>query len=213
MRHVVTQVGGIYENRKASDQAGMVYEVVPRTSQEAAVAFLHKNVFETPTWLLEDSILRRIEPAGAVDRIRGRQVSILNNLLDPSRMQRLIEGEVVDGEDAYTLLEFMEEVKAGIWKELDETRPEIDTYRRNLQRGYLERMHYLMTEEFSSNFAFFFGTTVDVSQSDIRPIVRGLLDDLQRQASAAGRRARDKMTKFHLEDVVMRIDDLLDSDD
>ncbi|MFK7845706.1 MAG: zinc-dependent metalloprotease [Rhodothermales bacterium] len=213
MRHVVTQVGGIYENRKASDQAGMVYDVVPRANQEAALAFLQENVFDTPIWLLDDSILRRIEPAGAVDRIRGRQVSILNNLLDPTRMQRLIEAEVVDGENAYTLLEFMEDVKAGLWKELDQTRPEIDTYRRNLQRGYLERMHYLMTEEFSSNFAFFFGTTVDISQSDIRPIVRGLLDDLQRQASAAGRRSRDKMTKFHLEDVVMRIDDLLDGDD
>ncbi len=209
MRHVVTLVGGIYENRKASDQAGMIYNTVPRDHQEKAMAFLNDHVFETPTWLLDDSILRRVEPAGAVDRIRSRQVSILNNLLAPTRLQRLIEAETIDGEDTYGLLDFMEDLKDAIWRELGETRPKIDTYRRNLQRGYLERMEYLMNEEFSSNFAFFYGTTVDVSQSDIRPAVRGLLDDLQRKASAAGRRAQDKMTRYHLEDVVMRIDDLL----
>ena len=213
MRHVVTLVGGVYENRKSSDQAGMVYEVVGRDHQRQAIQFLEDQVFTTPEWLLDDSILRRIEPAGAVDRIRGRQVSILNNLLDPTRMQRLIEGEVIDSENSLSMLEFMEEVKDAIWSELDQTRPVIDTYRRNLQRGYLERMDYLMSQEFSSNFAFFFGTTVDISQSDIRPVVRGMLDDLEREASAAARRSRDRMTRYHLEDVVTRIDDLLNPDD
>lgn len=213
MRHTITLIGGVYENRKTSDQSGMVYTTVSRANQEAALAFLQEQVFTTPTWLLDDSILRRIEPAGAVDRIRGRQVSILNNLLDPTRLQRLIEGEVIDGENAYTAIEFMEDLQDGLWSEIDVTRPAIDTYRRNLQRGYLERMAYLMNEEFSSNFAFFFGTSVDVSQSDIRPIVRGQMEALQRKASAASRRTRDKMTRYHLEDVVVRIDELLNPDD
>ena len=208
MRHVVTLVGGVYENRKASDQAGMVYEVVPAADQQAAMAFLETQVFDTPAWLLDDAILRRIEPAGAVDRLRGRQVSILNTLLDPTRMQRLIEAESIDSE-GYTLIEFMEDLKDSIWRELDQTRPVVDTYRRNLQRGYLERMDYLMTEEFNSSFTSYYGTTVDVSQSDIRPVVRGVLDALQREASAAGRRATDRMTKYHLEDVYNRINNIL----
>ncbi len=208
MRHVVTQVGGVYENRKASNQSGMIYEAVPEAKQKDAVEFLSANVFETPVWLLEDSILRRIEPAGAVDRLRGLQVSILNNLLDPTRMQRLIEAEAVD-QEGYTLIEFMDDVKESIWKEVDRSVPLVDTYRRNLQRGYLERLAYLMTEEFNSTFTSYYGTTVDVSQSDIRPVVRGTLEELQREVSAAGRRARDKMTKYHLEDVYNRIDEIL----
>ena len=210
MRHVVTLVGGIYETRKTTDQAGMVYEVVPRDRQEAAMAFLDEHVFQTPGWLLEESILRRIEPAGAVDRLRGRQVSILNNLLDPTRMQRLIEAEAIDSENAYSILEFMENVKDAVWEELGVRRPVIDTYRRNLQRGYLERLEYLMNEEFSSNFTFFFGTTVDVSQSDIRPVVRGTLQQLKEDAGVAISRTRDAMTRYHLQDVVARIDEMLD---
>lgn len=208
MRHVVTQVGGVYENRKASDQEGMVYEAVSEAKQKDAIQFLNEHVFETPTWLLDESILRRIEPAGAVDRLRARQVSILNNLLDPVRMQRLIEAEAVD-QEGYTLIEFMDDVKASIWQEVDQSRPVIDTYRRNLQRGYLERMAYLMTEEFTSSFASYYGTTVDVSQSDIRPVIRGVLEALQREVSAASRRTRHKMTEYHLEDVYNRIDEIL----
>ena len=84
MNHVVTVVGGIYATPKATDQEGAVYETVPRARQEAALQFLIDHVFETPTWLLDRDLLRRIEPAGAVDRLRGRQVAILNNLLSPS---------------------------------------------------------------------------------------------------------------------------------
>ena len=212
MNHVVTLVGGIYETRKTTDQDGMVYEVVSPERQQQAMVFLDEHVFQTPEWLLDESILRRIEPAGAVDRIRGRQVGILNNLLHPSRLQRLIEAEAIDGADTYSALVFMQDLKASIWEELADRRPAIDTYRRNLQRGYLERLEYLMTEEFSSNFAFFFGTTVDVSQSDIRPLVRGILADLQTEIGTATSRTRDAMTRFHLQDATARIEAMLSGD-
>ncbi|MEN8196544.1 MAG: zinc-dependent metalloprotease, partial [Pseudomonadota bacterium] len=96
--------------------------------------FLDEHVFQTPEWLLDESILRRIEPAGAVDRIRGRQVGILNNLLHPTRLQRLIEAEAIDSENAYSILSFMQDLKEAVWRELGDSRPVIDTYRRNLQR-------------------------------------------------------------------------------
>jgi hypothetical protein len=210
MRHVVTLIGGIYENRKTSDQEGMIYETVPRDRQQAAVAFLDTHVFQTPAWLLDNTILRRIEPAGAVDRIRGLQVSILNTLLDPARMQRLIEAETVDG-NAFTLLEFMDAVHESIWRELEAGRPRIDTYRRNLQRGYLEQMETLLVEDRSSGFASYYGTTVNVNQSDIRPLVRAKLKTLREEAIARSSRAQDTMTRYHLEDVVARIDGMLDA--
>ncbi|HMB91314.1 MAG TPA: zinc-dependent metalloprotease, partial [Rhodothermales bacterium] len=210
MNHVVTVVGGVYVTPKTTDQEGVVYEVVPREEQETAMQFLTENVFETPTWLLEDSLLRRIEHAGAVDRIRSRQVGILNNLLLPARLQRLIEAEVVDEADAYPLMAFMNDLKEGVWSELDDARPAIDTYRRNLQRGYLERMEYLMTEEPDSRLAFFYGS-VDVSQSDIRPLVRGQLKDLRDDSRRTARRTQDAATRYHLEDVADRIDAMLDT--
>ncbi len=213
MRHVVTNIGGVYANQKSSDQEGMIYEVVSREKQMESLDFLVEQVFTTPTWLMDDSILRRIEPAGAVDRIRGRQVSILNGLLDPTRLQRMIEADLLDSSEGYPLIQFMNELKYGIWSEISLARPVIDTYRRNLQRGYLERMEFLMTEEFSSNFSFFYGTRVDVSQSDIRPVVRGLLTTISREAGIASRRTPDLMTRYHLNDVVERIKDILDGKD
>ncbi|MEM6648412.1 MAG: zinc-dependent metalloprotease, partial [Bacteroidota bacterium] len=212
MGHVVTLVGGVNGDAKTSDQDGVVYTPVSREKQEEAVQFIADNVFDTPTWLHDTEILRRIENAGAVDRIRSRQVRVLNSLLDPGRMQRLIEVEVLDPDTAYPLLDFMGDVRASVWGELDGRRPVIDTYRRNLQRGYLERMAYLLNEE-PPSFSFFFGTRVDVSQSDIRAFVRGSLRDLQASVDRAARRTQDTATRYHLQDASVRIDALLDESD
>jgi hypothetical protein len=210
--HVLTVVGGTYRDIKTSDQLGVVFEIVPRARQREAVQFLIAQVFETPTWLNEPEILKRIEHTGAVDRVRNLQVRRLGQLFDPSRMQRLIEAEVFQPDVAYGLLEFMADVKQGVWRELAAAEP-IDTYRRNLQRGYLERLEFLMTEEVQSPAGpFSAGPPVDVSQSDIRPFVRGQLEELREESDRAARRSGDRATRYHLEDVVARIDRILDSE-
>jgi len=211
--HVLTMIGGVFQDLKSSDQDGVVYSVVPRDKQKEAMQFLIDQVFETPTWLNEPAILTRIEHAGAVDRIRSLQVRRLGQLLDPVRMQRLIEAEVFYPDRAYGLLEFMDDVKQGVWRELSTAGP-IDTYRRNLQRGYLERMEFLMTEEIETPSSSFMGSTpVDVSQSDIRPLIRGQLKELRAEASRAAERTNDPMTRYHLEDVVVRIDRILEGEE
>ncbi len=211
MRHVVTLIGGVYVTPKTTDQEGPVYEIVPREKQVTALDFLAENVFDTPTWLLDESILRRIEPAGAVDRIRGRQVAILNNVLDPTRLQRMAEAQAIDG-GGYSALDFLDGLRNYIFSELNGNRPVIDNYRRALQRGYVERMEYLMTQEVNRP-ASFFGTTVNVSQSDIRPLVRGQLTELSAQMNLMQRSVRDRATRYHLADLVARIASILDEDD
>jgi Met-zincin/Domain of unknown function (DUF5117)/Domain of unknown function (DUF5118) len=210
MNHVVTVLGGVTVTPKTTDQEGIVYEVVPRDRQVTALGFLAENVFDTPTWLLDPSILRRIEPAGAMDRIRGRQVSILNNVLHPARLQRMIEAETID-QDGYSALDFLDGLRGYVFSELNGNRPEIDIYRRTLQRAYVGRMEYLMTEE-TSLPAYFFGTTVNVSQSDIRPLVRGQLNELKAQMSMVRVNVRDRATRYHLDDLVARIEAVLDED-
>ncbi|MEE8117547.1 MAG: zinc-dependent metalloprotease [Gemmatimonadales bacterium] len=215
MGHVATVVGGVTQTRKNVDQEGPIYEVVPESRQRDAMQFFREHAFATPTWMLDTDILTRIEHAGVVERIRQRQVSVVNNLLSFARLQRLIEAEALGGSEAYGLGEMLDELRSGIWSELPRGRA-IDTFRRNLQRGYLERMRYLMTEEqpsVPSQFAAFITrTNVNVSQSDIRPFVRGQLNTLKREIGAALRRVRDRATRLHLEDAVVRIDDILDPD-
>ena len=175
------------------------------------MAFFAEHAFATPTWMLDEDILTRIEHAGAVERIRQRQVSVVNNVLNPSRMQRLIESEARLGSNAYSLGEMMTDLRGAVWTELT-AGGNIDAYRRNLQRGYLERMEYLMTQEPPTPPAFFAGqrTAVDVSQSDIRAFVRGELNAVKGQAQQALGSRLDTATRYHLDDVVVRIDAILD---
>ncbi|MEM7512753.1 MAG: zinc-dependent metalloprotease, partial [Bacteroidota bacterium] len=137
MGHVRSNVGGVYETFKTYDQDGVVYEFVDKAKQKEAVDFLHLNLFQTPTWLLDQNILQRIQSAGAVDRIRRAQVSSLNNLLDPSRLARLIEAEAMLGASTYRMTDLFNDLRNGIWSELKRG-TSVDTYRRNLQRAYIE---------------------------------------------------------------------------
>lgn len=201
--HVAANVGGVYETRKATDQAGPVYEVVPEARQREAMAFLRAEVFETPTWLLDEALLRRIEAAGAVERMQQLQARWLKALLTPERMQRLVEADVFLEGDTYTLLELLDDVRAAVWTELA-AGPPVDAYRRNLQRGYLEHMASLVGGPEARE------QDADARGSDVQPFVRGQLTTLRGEVERALARTRDRATRYHLEDVLARIDHALD---
>jgi len=212
--HVATVVGGVTQVSKTMDQPGPVYTIVPEAQQRAAMRFFRDEVFTTPTWMLDRDILTRIEHAGAVNRISGRQAAALNNLLAFDRLQRLIESEAQLGNAAYTLGELMDDLRGAVWTEL-QSGAATDVYRRNLQRAHLDRLGYLMTEEqppVPAQFrAFIQRTSVNVSQSDIRAYARGELETLKRQLTAA--RPSDRATRLHYRDAVARIDKILDVED
>jgi hypothetical protein len=213
MGHVSNNIGGVYEYYKTYEQEGAVYEHVPKARQEEAMAFIVEQLFETPTWIIDQEILHRIESAGMVERIRSFQVRTLNNILEPGRMARIIENETLNGDAAYDIMDFSEDLRNGIWSEL-RTRKAIDTYRRNLQRAHVERLQYLMENEqtpIPPQFrSFMTRTNVDVSQSDIRAVVRAELREINRQIGIALPRYRDPMSRIHLEDMRERIEDILD---
>ena len=207
--HVITLLGGRYQNTKTAEQGEPIYSAVNREQQEQALQFVVREALLSPTWLADKEILRRIEHAGAIERIRRRQVSILNRLLDPQRMQRIIESEALDDE-TYTLVSYLDDLRDGVFSEL-ETGAESDTYRRNLQRAYLERLEEIMTEEPESSSSRF-ATLVDVSQSDIRPLLRAQLAALQFDAVQAASRANGTMSRAHLTDLAERAQAILEND-
>jgi hypothetical protein len=213
MSHVATNVGGVFEDHKTYDQSGLVYTSVPRERQQRAVEFLNEQVFTTPSWMLNTDVLRRVQHGGEMDRVRRLQTGVLESLLDPWRLARLIEGESANGGEAYTVESLFSDLRQGIWGELASGRVD-DPYRRNLQRAYVERLEHLMTEEArevpSAARTFLNATPIQVSQSDIRPLVRGELQTLRQQSRRAVARTTDRTTRLHLEDVIARIDHILD---
>ena len=212
MGHVASNIGGVYENYKTYDQEGAVYSHVDKTRQKESLSFLHKQLFETPDWLIDNTIFNKIESAGNVERIRSFQTRTLNNILNFGRMARMIENETINGKDSYALLNMMQDLRKGIWSEL-RTGKSIDTYRRNLQRAYIDRMEYLMTEEQSKITGRFVRfstrTNVNVNHSDIRAIARVELKTLQRTVRSATVNSSG-MKRIHLQDVLERINNILD---
>jgi hypothetical protein len=207
MGHVAANIGGVKKFTKTYDQDGAVYFHVTPEKQKKAMKFLQDELFSTPEWLIDQEIFNKIEFDGNVERLRGAQERTLNNLLDFGRMARLIENSEINGREAYGLLDMMSELRNGVWSELRKG-GEISTYRRNLQRAYINRMDYLMTQE-QQNGRFSRGTSVDVAQSDIRPVVRGELVTLQRNVRNAVGRSNDQLTRYHLMDALERIDLIL----
>lgn len=213
MGHVSNNIGGVYENHKTYDQEGAVYTYVPKEHQENCVAFLHEQLFETPEWLINPDLFAKIEYSGSVERVRAVQVRALNNLLSLGKMARLVEYEAIHGNEAYTLLDLMTDLRSGIWSELRYGHT-IDTYRRNLQKAYVDRLEYLMNAENQRKLPDFGGyrksTAVTTSQSDIRSIARAELTTLRSAALNAANRTSDRMSKYHLQDIAKRIEKILD---
>ena len=215
MGHVTSNIGGVYEYYKTYDQDGAVYTHVSKSHQQNCLSFLQQELFQTPTWLLEAEILNKIDFAGAVDRMRRTQTRIINSILDFGRMARMIENEALNSTQAYTLVSMMNDLQDGLWSELSKG-IKIDTYRRNLQRAYIDRLSFLMTDSQTpaTGWSRTYGnqTRVLVSQSDIRSVARGQLNKLKKDIEKGMKRVSDTNTKYHLQDAISRINIILDED-
>ena len=210
VRHVVTIVGGVHADLKTADQDGAVFDGVPRAEQKRAMAWLAREAFTAPTWLNVPEILELIGPSAAsVANITRLQSSVLNQLLSTSRMATLAELEVTEPDDAYPLVEFLDDVRAAVWEDLERV-TEVGPYRRALQRAYIERMATFMTDAPAAPTPFF-AAGPNVSTSDIRPLVREQLrtlrDDIARRLN---RGMAHRVTEAHLNDALARVDAILD---
>lgn len=210
--HVVTNIGGVVENLKTPEQAGFIYTHLAKKEQQESMQWLQKNIFETPEWLIDEKILQNIDHAGYFENVRSLQERHLNSLLSFDRLGRLIDAETTNA-NYYSALEMMKDLRSGIWSEAANSR-NASIYRRNLQRSYIDRMGYLLTNKGSSrNFSrpgFEGAISYDVNLSDVRALARGELSALRSQLKRAKNASINTITRYHYEDGIARIDELLD---
>lgn len=210
MGHVTKNVGGIYETFKSVEQSGDVYEPTPKAIQKEAVAFLNSQLFETPTWLLNKDILNKFSNPAATESIGNTQTNVLNNLLSASRLFRMSAVATRFGAaNTYTADEMINDVKKDLWSELRSKKP-IDIFRRDLQKTYVEALIGLMNPPqvilppgLPRGIAIFFGS--DIKNTDIPSIARANLNILKNEIAAAIPGTTDKLSKYHLQDVLERI--------
>jgi len=193
--HVANVVGGVVRNNAWFGDAPAQYDPVAAERQREAVAFLNEHAFRTPAALIDPDILLRLEAEGAPDRVLSGQERLLSSLLSESRVKRMAE-HATRTEAAYEPVELVEDLRRGIWSELDATPIEVDLYRRNLQRAHVE----LLAERLASEDA----------ASDLPALARGELNSLLAELVVAFDRAGGRTTRLHLEDVAARIRAALD---
>jgi len=204
--HVTSNIGGVYEYNKTYEQEGAVYTHVSKANQSRSVRFLNNELFKTPQWLNDQRIIEKTRIDGTVEKIRSIQVRALNNTLSFERLARVIENEALNGAEAYTLLNLMDDLRMGIWEEIKSGK-ETDTYRRNLQRAFVDRLHYLMTEDqklSQSQRSFANYTQINVAQSDIRAAARYSLEEILDLVKSKKKAAKG-ITQVHLKEMETRI--------
>ena len=216
MGHVIANIGGVYENYKTFDQSGSVYSHVVKNHQKQCMKFLNEQLFKTPAWLINKDISNKIEFTGLTERIRKSQSNNLKKILDFARLARIIENNTVNDKESYSLIEMLNDLQSGIWSEL-RTFSAITVYRRNLQKAYIERMDYLINKKQSEITGIekytLKRTKVNINQSDIISVCRGKLEELKSQIKKRLPSYRDEYSKYHLKDMINRIDSTLESKD
>lgn len=209
LSHVTVLVGGVDAQEKYGSQQGVRFTPVTRERQRDAIRFLNEAAFSTPQFFLDAEILRRIEVAGAMDRIVGAQKRLIETLLDNDRMIRLIEHEALAPRrgSTYALGEMLGDLRGGIWAELSRSSVRIDPFRRNLQRAYLEVVDAKINPPEPEGPA---AQNRTPPPGEAQALLRGELNALDSAARQAIARSGDATTRLHLEDVRMRISRILD---
>ena len=218
IRHVAAVVGSVDGQEKYGSQPGARFTPIPRERQRAAVQFVQQQLFQTPTWMLDPQILRRLEPDGAVARINATQRGILAFMMNDERMARLVEFEAMPGTvRPYSLPEFLADMRTGIWSELAGGSVRVDAYRRGLQRIYLEAV----TQKLNANPSTMprisssaqtgqFYTAAARPSTDVKALLRMEMRTLDAALAAAQGKAGDAVTRAHLADARWQIKQLLE---
>jgi hypothetical protein len=197
VNHVVTYIGGVHELQKKPNQEGNVFNRLTKAKQKEAMNWLSENFINNTDWLINNKYLQKIKASNYNQELLNAQNRIITNLLSLDRLNRLIDGTMNDNLQ-YGAIEFLADVKRSVFKNSSQ-KPSNGTLTRNLQRAFVERMLFILTDEHKT-------ATFNVNLSDIKAFVRGELTSLKAELNTSKNIVQDKETKYHYTDLVKRIE-------
>jgi hypothetical protein len=214
MGHVSKNVGGVYENPKTVEQAGVTYEYTPAATQKEAMEFLDKQLFTTPTWLLEKSILSQTG-TNPMQIIYRSQDNVLNRLVSPRTLNKLVVAEAAAGNSAYKITDFFSDMQNTVFKELKNNQA-IDVYRRNLQKLYVDKLIGIVKPDPQASAPQIvigrggsIGTARELEQTDAVSVAKAQLRSLNTLIKSSLPNTSDSMSNYHLQDLSDRINEAL----
>jgi hypothetical protein len=173
------------------------------------MAFLHKEVFQTPSWLYDKNLLNKFSKPAKKEQVQKYQEDAVFQLLRSTRLYRMtIETMRFGKENTYTIDEMLTDFNNGIWSELKTTSPVvIDQNRRAVQKAAIENMFMVLRDASKSPEPG--SSSPDLSTTDIPVVMRLQLDKVMQQCKAAIPACKDTLTLAHLQYVYNKINKVL----
>jgi hypothetical protein len=214
MGHVVKNIGGVNETFKSVEEAGDVYTPTPVAMQKSAMNFLQTQLFATPKWLLDNTILNKISNPVANERLQSIQTNVLRSLLDKGRLYRLTTSATRFGNVTYSLHDMMEDTRKGIFSELT-SRQATDVYRRNLQKAYVAYLEDIIHPDANAAAAAaamgrLGMASADVENTDVVSEAKAQLKKLASSIQSNKAGFTDASSVNHFDDLQDRIKQVLD---
>ena len=205
-------VGGVEEDRTLAGLGNVEFHRVPRERQQAAVAFILENL-QTPQAFLAPDVMDNLAAFAVTSSLADQQHGLLDRLLSGFRYNLLAEQAVLDPANAYPLVDYLGDIQAGLFAELQDPAPQVDPMRRALQRHYLTVLAQQMqafdgpSDPSVTGAAAFLHS--DGQGTDLRAAARYNLARLAGALEAALPAAADATTAAHLADLHATIAEML----
>jgi hypothetical protein len=216
---VVKLIGGVEETRTLAGRGEAQFHRVPRDQQQEALQFVLQHL-QTQRSFTPPDVIDRLVPTGGLEYFAQSQQFLLSELLDFGRLARLAEAEQLDGASAYLPIEYLADVQAGLFSELEQDAPQIDPLRRLLQRAYVRTLALYASPNVNNNDKLYAGYMPSLNaqfynrpdlRSDLEGVARWTLAQMLPGLQDAAARSGNSATAAHLADLSHTITTLLEA--
>jgi hypothetical protein len=196
MGHVANVVGGVEEINLYYGDANRRFFPNAADYQQEAVSFLIESAFQTPTKFIGEDVVARLTADGTAQTVLRSQSQVLGSLISRQRIDRMCELEQSQTKPGYPPAKLFLDLRNGLFRELGVKPLDIDLYRRNLQRSYIDMLAGdIKTPATSSDLPAFAREELEI----IRDVIR--------KTDAVGAKPA---VQAHLKDLTARITKSLD---
>jgi len=199
INHVLRNIGGVYGTIHADEDEEPVFVPTPRSLQLGALSFFDTQLFTTPVWLMNPSVVNLVNLPAEPNIISDVQVRVLNSLMDIQRINKVLANQRQFGDKALSAMNYMTTLHKDIWRELGSGGPVVvESYRRGLQKAYFANLVTIATAR-----------DADSQETDAASLIKAEIHFLRQEITRAIPRTTDPLTLIHLKDLDSRINDLL----
>ena len=165
--HVLRNIGGLYINYKSVDEPGAVFTPMTKAKQKEALAYLDRNIFTEPSWLIAEPYISRISssPLNLIKPIANRAATVLVSGMMFSNIAKYAYGK-----DAYTPEEYISDLTKAAFRETA-TGAKVSPYRRYLQLRMVANAaaEYPKSSADACTYLYYFLRTVNTKLSTAHP--------------------------------------------